>query len=708
MRILRRGGWSLKRKIAAGLVVLIVPTVVLGALGIWATGSTTAGFEAAATQHADDALVMIELRDQLITAEWWAMEYVNEGKEKAKLKLIQLIPQIDRNLEALASPRSDAQAEMVMLIGQAWDVARPVALDALELPAGASATMDEYPLELFHPAMEDAIGRLVDLNVQSVEDMRGEVAALGQRRTDLAMGLGITVLLSLGAAFVISRRIRRSVNDPLERLEGAARRFGDQDFEYRVEVASRDEFGRVADAFNAMADRVAESRAESQGLEQQLRHQALHDPLTGLANRTLLSDRITHAVDHTERTGKEIAVLFLDVDDFKRVNDGFGHDAGDVLLRSIGERIQRCVRSVDTAARVGGDEFAILLDDLTEPDQAIHVAERILESMSFPFLLGDGQEVAVHPSIGIAVSDEGVAGIELLRRADVAMYAAKIKGKNNYVTYEPSLEEAAAPDRFIDRLAQGIRNGELQALYQPLVDLTTGGVAGVEALVRWKDPTEGLLTPDKFLPAAEKSGLIVEIDLWMLSEACARTAAWQAETGKDITVSVNFSARTLQRDDLVDLVAQALEETGLAPKDLLIEITENVFVHNHAMWRLAELKELGVRLAIDDFGTGYSSLNYLTRFPVDILKIDRSFVDAIGRDAKGAELARAIAMVAEALELGTVAEGIEDEGQVEPLVDFGVGYGQGFLFAKPLAADALRELLGKPESLIRKTLRLDA
>jgi diguanylate cyclase (GGDEF)-like protein len=384
-------------------------------------------------------------------------------------------------------------------------------------------------------------------------------------------------------------------------------------------------------------------------------------------------------------------VLFVDVDDFKSINDTLGHEAGDEILVDIARRLESCVRGGDTVARFGGDEFAILLEDLNDPDDSQVIADRVLEAMTLGFFVGDVQ-LRVRASVGSVISgEEDVSGDDLLRRADLAMYAAKAGGKERSLVFDPSMDKD-----FMDKaklkmeLHASIDRNELEALYQPVVDLPTGKITGAEALVRWDHATQGRLTPDHFLPIAEQSGFIVEIDRWMLRAACAQAATWNAELLDDFSVSVNLSGESLRRDDLVRTVQTALQESGLAPHRLVLEITERAFVDTNAGHRLTELKELGVRLAIDDFGTGYSSLNYLRRFPIDILKIDKSFVDNVVHEQESADLAKAIVGLASALHLNTVAEGIEKRDQAGWLSEYGVGLGQGYLFAKPMTAEDLR------------------
>lgn len=560
----------------------------------------------------------------------------------------------------------------------------------MRLPPGAAQTTDEYPLEDFHPRLEEAIGALVDLNQLSLNDMRSEVHAIKQRRDNMIQSLGIASGIYLIVAWVIARRSRKLIHQPLTRLEEAARKFGDHDFDHRIEVGREDEFGRVSKAFNAMAQRVATSQEASEELERQLRYQALHDGLTGLANRNLFANRVDHAIQQISRSHSTVALLFMDIDNFKAVNDTYGHDTGDDILTAVASRLEGCIRVVDTAGRLGGDEFAVLLTNMAGADDPDIVATRILEAMSFTFRVGNNNH-QLSVSIGVSTNNNPhISGKELLRQADVAMYAAKAEGKNAFVFFDLALDDVVLVKAQLEtQLESAIDNDELEALFQPIIELGTGRFVGAEALLRWIHPTDGRLTPDKFLPMAEQSGFVADLDAWILKKACSRAATWNKEMGLDLGISVNLSGRSLQREDLVESVASVLQETGLKPQSLILEMTESVFVQTRDAKKLRELKDLGIRLALDDFGTGYSSLNYLRRFPIDILKIDRSFVGELGTRTRGGNLTKAIVQMAEALQLLTIAEGIETQDQADQLVDLGVTRGQGFFYHRPLEESAL-------------------
>ncbi|MGA2211208.1 MAG: EAL domain-containing protein [Acidimicrobiales bacterium] len=443
--------------------------------------------------------------------------------------------------------------------------------------------------------------------------------------------------------------------------------------------------------------------SERTGLEEELKHQAFHDALSGLANRALFRDRLEHALERARRSSTSLAVLFLDLDDFKVVNDTLGHAAGDELLVAVAARLAGSLRAGDTAARIGGDEFAILLEETEGPNDACRLAERVIIELKAPVTIED-REVQVHGSIGIALSAVGAEDpSEILQAADVAMYAAKAHGKDCYEVYKPALQEA-----MVERLE---RTAELQRAvderqfvlhYQPIVNLEGGETIGVEALVRWNHPELGQLQPKDFIPIAEETGLVIPLGRWVLEQACAQAGEWQRNHNLKgrLRVSVNISARHFQHKGLYDDVAKAVRAADLDPTSLVLEITESVLVQDaeSVIAQMLELKLLGVAFAIDDFGTGYSSLSYLKRFPIDILKVDKSFVDDVGNSIEQGALAEAIVQLGKTLHLETIAEGVEQSAQVDGLKALGCQYGQGFFFAKPLRADEIDALLPRLSS----------
>ena len=431
---------------------------------------------------------------------------------------------------------------------------------------------------------------------------------------------------------------------------------------------------------------------------EQLRHQAFHDPLTGLPNRTLLLDRLERALVQTLRGGARPALLLLDLDGFKVVNDSLGHAAGDRLLIALAERLAAAMRPGDTIARLGGDEFAVLLDTATDIHAATAVADRLLDALATPLAL-DGRELVVEASLGIALATDGAARPDdLLRDADLALYRAKDAGRAGYAIYDTSLHTAVNARLVLEaELRRALASEEFVLHYQPKVDLATGRLAGVEALVRWRHPTRGLVPPDDFIPLAEETGLIVPLGRWVLTEACHQARAWAAAriTDPPLTMSVNLSARQFRQPDLVGDVARILRDTGVIPGLIQLEITEGVLMEDAAatLGLLERLRGLGIALAIDDFGTGYSSLVYLKRFPIDVLKVDKAFVTGLGHDPGNGAITTAVIGLAHALGLAVTAEGVETAGELAQLRSLGCEQGQGYYFARPMPAAALAALL---------------
>jgi len=503
------------------------------------------------------------------------------------------------------------------------------------------------------------------------------------------------------AATATLAQLRRELDDAREQLAASeetlrAIRCGEVDAVMVAAVAGGHE--RVFSL--ASAD---ERRAEAE-----LARSAHCDVLTGLANRALLTDRIQHALDRRAAGGTVMALLFCDLDEFKDINDAYGHEAGDAVLRAVAARLTSAVRPEDTVARLGGDEFVVLCEDLTDVHDAAAVAGRIRGAVCAP-LVTDSVELEVCVSIGVAVvhPDAVADPASLLRDADEAMYKAKQQGPNIIELFDEQLRAAAAAKlRLLSQLRQAVPDGQLRLHYQPVLRLDDETVIGMEALVRWHHPDRGLVRPDDFIPVAERSGLITEIGAWVLREACRQAATWRAAPqrpapqqagrspadgdGQPLHMSVNVSGRQLaQGTGLIHAVSRALQESGLDPTALVLEVTETALMEDaeDALRVVNELKSLGVRVAIDDFGTGYSSLLYLKRFPVDLLKVDRSFVAGLGDSPDDAAIVRSVIELAHAFGIAAVAEGVENHQHLAMLRDFGCTYGQGYLWspARPAA-----------------------
>jgi diguanylate cyclase (GGDEF)-like protein len=450
---------------------------------------------------------------------------------------------------------------------------------------------------------------------------------------------------------------------------------------------------------------LTRSREQALGMVKEktgeLRHQSLHDALTGLPNRVLALDRAEQMLARARRQQIPVAALYIDIDGFKHVNDTFGHAAGDELLRTVATRLQGVVREGDTAARLSGDEFVVLVEGSALDAGPELVAERLLEVLRQPYEM-DGQmvrQLSLTASIGVALGERANAA-ELLRDADVALYEAKAAGKNRYMLFQSSMQTAARDRLTLEMdLAEALERHQLFLQYQPTFDLQSERVIGVEALIRWDHPTRGVIAPIEFIPIAEESGLIVPIGRWVLQEACMQAAHWYGD-GHRIGMAVNVSGRQLDDDELIEDVRGALTASGLDPTTLTLEITETTLMRDAEATakRLRSLKQLGVRIAIDDFGTGYSSLAYLRQFPVDALKIDRSFISGIAGSKGSAALIHTLVQLGKTLDIETLAEGIEEQSQLETLQREHCDHGQGFLFSRPLDVDAVEAFLSAAAS----------
>ncbi len=443
---------------------------------------------------------------------------------------------------------------------------------------------------------------------------------------------------------------------------------------------------------------VFRDTSERKAFEEQLARHAFQDALTGLANRRLLLDHLDHALLQADRTGSQVAVLFCDIDRFKVVNDNLGHQVGDELLRVIGDRLRRAVRPGDTLSRFGGDEFVVLLEGVASSDEAVEVAEAVLEAFRGPITLREGHEVVATLSIGVALSEYGKSRDDLLHDADVAMYRAKELGRGGQFAL---FDVERMGVRSVSRLDLGtalhhvVDRGEVEVHYQPLVSLADRRIVGAEALVRWNHPDHGILLPIHFIKVAEDNGTIVPIGAIVLEQACRQAQTWQQEFGVTLRVGVNLSARQFQQADLDDEVADVLRATGIDPWQLCLEVTESLAMDDIDLTSqiLTKLHTLGVRVAIDDFGTGHSSLGYLARFPIDEVKIDQSFVRNIEHDPVKSAIVSAVVALSKAIGSTTVVEGVETLAQVEELTNLGCDVAQGYYFARPVPAAAFSTML---------------
>jgi diguanylate cyclase (GGDEF)-like protein/PAS domain S-box-containing protein len=545
-------------------------------------------------------------------------------------------------------------------------------LDAsVSMSPAAIVVMDaEWRVRLWNPAAEKLFG-------WRESEVRGTIAPhIPPERRDAFARLVDRMVVG-GETMIEHEEVRRGRNGELQEVAIAS-------------SAMIDEHGQLTGLMGLITDISA--RKES---ERRLRQLALHDPLTGLANRILVNQRIDAAVMAFEPGDPGVAVLLLDLDGFKTVNDSFGHAVGDELLLAVARRLRSCLRDGDVAARLGGDEFALLLERI-DAEETAAVSRRVLDALSSPFSLRRGQ-VVVTASVGVVHANQQLANHDLLRDADVAMYKAKADGKNRVVVFEASMQERVVSRlRLENELRAAVDRGEFELYYQPYVDLDTRTIVGLEALIRWHHPTRGLLLPGEFIEVAEDTGLIVPLGQWIVSQACMQAGIWRRlDLDRPLTISVNLSPRQLYDPLFVGIAARAVADSGLPPGMLTIEITENLLLGDATLagTRLAELRALGIKVAVDDFGTGYSSLAYLRRYPVDVLKIDRTFVDPLTDGPRQAALVRSIIDLATALDVDTVAEGVERPEQASALNTLGCHVAQGFYFARPQPAPAISRLL---------------
>jgi diguanylate cyclase (GGDEF)-like protein len=455
----------------------------------------------------------------------------------------------------------------------------------------------------------------------------------------------------------------------------------------------RDENGEIAGVSSIARDISDQKRAQ-----ELIVFQTFHDSLTGLPNRSLLMERLNLCLSNSRRTGKRLALLFLDLDLFKAINDGFGHQAGDTVFQEIGQRLIQCVRDDDTVARIGGDEFAVLLPEISKADDAVVVAKKLLEAVAQPLAIG-GRRADVTTSIGVSVyPDDGADAEALLRSADHAMARAKERGRNNFQLSIPELTDEAVQRLTLQAgLRQAIEKDELVLHYQPVLSLTTGRIVSMEALVRWQHPEKGLVMPGAFIDVAEKAGMMVSLGDWVLSRAARQARRWHDAGFTDLRIATNLSPSQFHERNLVANLQRTLSETGLRPETLEIEITEGVAMEDAEVTvaNLLALRDLNVGVSIDDFGTGYSSLSYLKRFPVTTLKIDRSFVTDVVTNSADAGIVRAVVAMAHGLKLNVIAEGVETKEQFAYLRESGCDALQGYWFSRPLAVDKVDALLAE-------------
>jgi diguanylate cyclase (GGDEF)-like protein len=545
-------------------------------------------------------------------------------------------------------------------------------------PVGAVSEPDAGPflIDLSHEIiyLDQVLGTL-----RLVADLGEIVAQQQSQQRNLFWALILLLLIASGiGAFMQDRLIRR----PLNLLASAAGRVARGDYQVHLPETSNDEVGQLIKAFGHMRD-------QRQHAETELHTQAYTDTLTGLPNRAQFNAYLDKALERHKGSGESLALLFIDLDRFKVINDTLGHEIGDRLLIEAGRRISKCVRGNDLVARLGGDEFTIVINDARPGNSIAVVGNRVLEALEQPFIYGS-QEVFISPSIGIALCPKnGQDRDRLMKHADTAMYRAKEEGGNCYRYYEPEMGTTMSHRmRLESGLRRALERDQLVLHYQPQISLADGAMCGAEALLRWNDPDQGLIPPNEFIPLAEDTGLIVPIGEWVLRSACTRYQQWRAAGAGEFMLSINLSVKNLYDPQFPTLVREILDDTGMQPSLLQLEITENAIMQNaeQTILILKQLRDLGVHLAIDDFGTGYSSLSYLKRFPIDTLKVDRTFVQGIPANPDDTAITYATITMAHSLKCKVVAEGVETSEQRDLLQSWSCEMAQGYLYSKPLPA----------------------
>ena len=702
MRILPRRA-SLGRHLFVAVAGMLLPLVAVGVLGILAFRTTGNALEDFRAETVGQSTRIAKVRDLMVAVDDAGELYAESLDPALGERFLQASAQIDEGFDGLESLNSIEERLLVTAARARWETAR-TSIEAVI----RDGTGDDNSLDPFHDHVDGAAALLSDAVAENVNEVSDEIGSLRARERLQFLASLLTLIVGSIVGGLLARRAYRSVTKPLALLEEAAGRFGSDDFTYLIDVSGDDELAHVSSAFNSMAEKLKVSR-------EALHQQALHDQLTGLPNRTLFVERVERAIARAERRKTPVSAMYLDVDNFKEINDTFGHQAGDEVLIAVAERLKGALRTEDTASRLGGDEFGVLLEE--DVDGATRAAERLIGALVGTYAVTAG-ELQVGVSIGVAARQGAEELDELLRQADAAMYLAKASGKGGWRVFGPDIDAALLGIRSpVTDLQRAIDDRGFIVHYQPVLDLQSGRIDGVEALVRWDHPERGLLAPSEFLQEAEDTGHILAIDRWVLREACHQVRAWQKDVpgAEDLSVHVNVSARTLQHPGLADEIAEVLRSSGLAPGHLILEITETTLVLDPqaAAGELTQLKALGVRVALDDFGTGFSSLSHLLRFPIDTIKIDRSFVSAVGRDEQRSQLVQAMIDLGGTLGLRVVAEGIETPDQLDFLRTIGCEQGQGYLFAKPLGAPELERFLrekgrtGAIEPSIAKVLNMD-
>ncbi|HEX4979589.1 MAG TPA: GGDEF domain-containing protein [Acidimicrobiales bacterium] len=684
-------GRTLRRTWTRRLVALFIVIAVGAAAGVVALRGMVSGFQETAVRLEADAELSARLRADIAQHTNAGHTLLEPGGEGAAPDVARLHATIAAEFSEAVSTSTGKELASMNAALAAWEEGNAVIARGEVAEPGERMVAHAQLAE-----RSEAAAALVD--EAASDGRRAERAELERAEALAGRGMGFIVgaiVAVLALVIRLGRRLRSEVLVPVSRLGDSARRIAGGDLDHRASFDRQDELGELAATFNHMADAIASSHRD-------LTRQAMHDSLTGLANRAAFRRRLDRVMSTPEPTGGTQAIAFVDLDDFKDVNDTLGHAAGDELLCTVAERLTDVLRPGDLVARLGGDEFAVLLDRAPDPRAVLDIAERIVAAVAKPTDVGEAT-VQVAASVGVAFRDEDLDAEEFMRRADVAMYMAKGRGKNRVERYDPGLARMATEHlQLRAELFGAADRGELVLEYQPVADLVSGRIVAVEALVRWQHPTRGLLPPGAFIGPAEETGAIVEIGTWALRTAVHELRGWRdAYSCDDLSLSVNVSVLQLE-PAFPGLVESILRSAGVEAEGLVLEVTESVLVEaaSGAGEALAALRELGVRVALDDFGTGYSSISYLRRLPVDILKIDRSFVSGDQAGPSGDVLLETIVALGRRLGLDVIPEGIEEADQLERLRALGCRAGQGFLLSRPVPSHAIAELLAQSTKLV--------
>jgi diguanylate cyclase (GGDEF)-like protein len=695
-RLLRR---SLAAKLALALGLLTLPVIGVGAAGLVFLDRVSQESQRIAEEARAASAAGARVHELLIGVQSEVALAGRGGELVAFERAAAGLEDAFDGLSVFDVPGEPADADAAK---ETWVVARGLGEQALsESDAAAIATL-QARFDSAVGGIQTEVGQVTEALLL---DSAVETRALERQTVYEGIVVVVALALSLAIAIVGGRRLHRSVAKPVSELREATDRLGSNDLTARAAIEREDELGRLGADFNRMAERLERANAALSG-------RSLYDPLTELVNRALFLDRCEHVLERLRRRTALAGVLLLDLDDFTRVNDSLGHSFGDRLLIFVADRLRGSVRSADTVARMGGDQFGVILEDLSDQGDAYIAARRIVDAIAEPYLI-DGNEVRLTASVGVSVTNQGAEDhTTLLRNADLARCAAKRAGGGRFESFRPELYESAIDRVSLENdLRNAVANGEIAVVYQPIIAIDTGAVMGVEALVRWAHPHRGVVAPADFIPAAESNGVIEVLGREVLRIACRDLAQMCRVAGYDLYVAVNVSSLQFRSEQFAADVAQALEEAELEGNHLVVELTEGSLVDDPqlAQAQMRELKALGVRIALDDFGTGDSALSFLARFPIDVLKIDRSFVSS--PDSEGLAQARVtetMVSLARTLRLTSVAEGVETLDQARELAGMGCDLVQGFFFAKPLRRDAVVALVGDRISVAYRRRQLAA